>query len=87
MTAEERRAVRAAINLRRREQERIPILTVRCPVHRRLVGRDGEGRLLGRCDGCVEEAARAIQTFSSYSTGPGGDFLADVSAGARKEQS
>jgi len=37
-----------------------PITTVRCPVHGRLVGVDGEGQLLGRCDGCMREAARAL---------------------------
>lgn len=36
-----------------------PIFVRRCPVHSQLVAFDGDGRLLGRCSGCIEEAAIA----------------------------
>jgi hypothetical protein len=39
---------------------RNPITYERCPVHRRLVSFDGDGRMLGCCDGCAREAAQGI---------------------------
>lgn len=42
-----------------RKPHTIPIFIVACPVHGQHVGCDGDGRLLGRCDGCAAEAARA----------------------------
>lgn len=38
----------------------IPISFERCPVHHSLVARDGEGHLIGKCDGCAGEAADAL---------------------------
>ena len=37
-----------------------PVFMERCPVHGQLVAFDGEHRLLGRCAGCMNEAAGAI---------------------------
>lgn len=45
----------------RRTPNRAPVSFVRCPVHGRKVGLDGEGRLLGRCDGCVTEAVQGLK--------------------------
>ena len=43
------------------EQAKAAMYTgVRCPVHKRLVSVE-HGRLVGRCDLCVEECARAIK--------------------------
>lgn len=42
-----------------RKPSTAPIFIVACPVHRIKVGLDGEGRLLGRCDGCAADAASA----------------------------
>jgi hypothetical protein len=39
---------------------RAPVRFENCPVHGQKVGVDGEGRLLGRCDGCAREYARAL---------------------------
>jgi hypothetical protein len=35
------------------------IYMVACPVHRRYVGTDANHRILGRCSGCMAEAAEA----------------------------
>jgi hypothetical protein len=35
------------------------VYMVSCPVHNRLVGTDDRGRLVGRCSGCMAEAADA----------------------------
>jgi hypothetical protein len=35
------------------------VYMVACPVHHRLVGLDADGHLLGRCPGCITEAAEA----------------------------
>lgn len=59
MTADERRELRVRIDRRRRD-ELLPVTVRRCPVHHRLVAFDGDGHLLGRCDGCTEEAAHGI---------------------------
>lgn len=59
MTADERRTIRLAINRNMRDRL-LPVETRRCPVHHRLVAIDGDGHLLGRCDGCTEEAAAAL---------------------------
>ena len=37
-----------------------PVDLRRCPVHGRLVAFDGEGVMLGVCDGCVRDAQRAL---------------------------
>jgi hypothetical protein len=41
-----------------------PILLERCPVHGSLVAYDGDGHLLGRCDGCCREAALAFRRLA-----------------------
>ena len=38
-----------------------PVLFARCPVHHQLVGADGDGRLLGHCAGCMNDASLAIR--------------------------
>src|SRR5579862_33923 len=53
---------------------------IACPVQ------DG-GALLGRCDGCCADAARALQLLASLTTTGRGDFpLAEIVAAARQEQ-
>lgn len=44
----------------RRVRNRAPVYLVACPVHGRKVALDGEGRVLGKCDGCATEAAQAL---------------------------
>jgi RecJ-like exonuclease len=56
---------------------------VACPVHGLLVARDPDGGLLGQCDRCVGEAARAIALLSRTHTDPGGSVLAESAAGIR----
>jgi hypothetical protein len=61
---------------------------IACPVHNVGVARlqDG-GALLGRCDGCCADAARALQLLASLTTTGRGDFpLAEIVAAARQEQ-
>jgi hypothetical protein len=59
--AQELADTREAEKLRRSRRNRAPVGFARCPVHGRKVGLDGEGRLLGRCDGCVTEAVQGLK--------------------------
>lgn len=36
-----------------------------CPVHGQMVALDTDGHLLGRCEGCMEEAADALILIQS----------------------
>jgi hypothetical protein len=38
-----------------------PVFYRRCLVHGALVSFDGEGRMLGRCDGCDRDVAEALR--------------------------
>lgn len=37
------------------------VYMVSCPVHARLVGTDAAGKLVGRCSGCMTDAAVALR--------------------------
>lgn len=54
-----RTLVRAAL-ARHRLRNAIPVMFARCAIHGCKVGLDGDGRLLGPCPGCLEEAMLAI---------------------------
>ena len=41
-----------------------PVVFQRCPIHSRLVSFDGEGRMLGRCDGCDRDVAEALKRMA-----------------------
>ena len=57
----------ATVNANRRVvSNRAPITFVRCPLHGSKVGRDGEGRLLGRCDGCAAVVAQALTWMRAH---------------------
>lgn len=43
---------------------RAPVVYHRCPIHRQLVGFDGDGTLLGQCDGCARDAAQGIDKIT-----------------------
>lgn len=43
----------------KRKPQTVPITFERCPVHKQMVGYDGERRRLGLCWGCIQEAAAA----------------------------
>ena len=60
------------------------VLLVPCPVHRQTVPRDPRGGLLGQCDGCAGEAARAIQFLSTHTTGVDGSSQQRSAADARQ---
>lgn len=47
-------------------RNRAPVEFTRCPLHRTKVGRDGEGRLLGRCDGCAADYAKALRWMRAH---------------------
>lgn len=51
---------------RRARLNTAPISFVRCPVHRKKLGRDGEGVLLGRCDGCASDCATALRWLRDH---------------------
>lgn len=38
-----------------------PVFVRRCPAHHQLVAFDGDGRLLGRCAGCMNDASLALE--------------------------
>lgn len=38
-----------------------PVFFCRCPVHHQLVSADGDGRLLGQCACCMNDASLAIR--------------------------
>lgn len=41
------------------------VYMVACPVHRRYVGTDADHNILGRCPGCVAEAAEAQRAIEN----------------------
>lgn len=65
----------------------IPTELVACPVHGLMVARDPAGGLLGKCDRCAGEAARALKRLTRNTTGPGRSILGDRATGARRDSS
>lgn len=92
MNASERQAIKAALDHRARvleripENGRIPIALFSCPAHGSHVGLDGEGHLLGRCEGCIEEAAQGIALFTRNQPGRVDSLVEELVDAARQER-
>lgn len=43
-----------------------PIDYLRCPIHQQLVLFDGEGRMLGLCSACMEDAANGLRWLRDH---------------------
>lgn len=74
----------------RRDSHTIPISVARCPVHGSIVGRDGVGRLIGKCEVCAEEVADGLiwlrrNPLHTNTTRVGGSDLGVSATDARRE--
>lgn len=47
-------------NLPTIHEARLMVTWTSCPVHHQMVGLDCEGHVVGRCAGCMAEAAQAL---------------------------